>query len=320
MVELQGLRLLKFDGFYYVDKPLQKDFNDTNNTKEPENLYYIKLKNNSFDEVNSMLQNFDKNATYISQDNAVVFKVTDKEYSEISSYIPFFDDKQSEQVKFKITILETNLDDLKKRGTEVNSLLKGVDSVDFRYFFNLITVPYTQNTNVTNQSSKFYGVLNFLDKNEIINIKSSPFLVAKNNTLVSFSNVKNIPYLTTSKSITNAQSETQSNYAYKDVGLQLFLKPVIIGDFVYFDLHLIFENLLSDSNSLTPTTSKKELKSNYRLKKGEVLVLSGINQETESFKDSGIPVLKDIWLLKYLFSTKDKNIINSILTITVEVL
>ncbi|CUU74207.1 type II secretion system protein GspD [Campylobacter hyointestinalis] len=319
MVELQGLRFLKLGSFYYVDKPIIIDENATNKEEEPENLYYIKLKNNSHKEIDAMLNQYDKNSTYISQDNAVVFKSTDKIYSEILSYSDNFDNKVAKQVNFKVTILETNLSDLKSRGTEINSLIKGVDSSDFRYFFNLITVPYTQNTNVTNKSNQFYGVLNFLDTNNITKIKSSPFLVAKNNTEVFFSNVKTIPYLTTSTNITNAQTQQQSNYSYKDVGLKLTLKPIIINDNIDVDIHLIFENLLSNSDTLTPTTSKKELKSTYKLKKGDILVLSGINQENEITYTSGVPLLKDIWLLKYLFSTTKKEFVNSILTITIEV-
>ncbi|MFW5607805.1 MAG: hypothetical protein ACOCM0_09525 [Campylobacter hyointestinalis] len=50
-----------------------------------------------------------------------------------------------------------------------------------------------------------------------------------------------------------------------------------------------------------------------------MLVLSGINQENEITYTSGVPLLKDIWLLKYLFSTTKKEFVNSILTITIEV-
>ena len=289
MIEVSGFRLLKFDDFYYVDRV--DDNLTASNNQELSNLFYIKLKNNMYD----------RNATYISQDNAIAFKVSDKEYSEILSAVSMFDDKDFEQVNFKITILETNLDDLRSRGTEINSLLKGVDSVDFRYFFNLLTVPYTANTNVSNQSSKFYGVLKFLDSNSITKIKSSPFLVAKNNTSVYFSNVRNIPFRTSIRQVQDSQSSTQENFEYKDVGLKLTLKPRIIDEFVYTDIHFVYENLINTDN-LTPTTTKKELKSNYKLKKGDILILSGINEQVENINRVGIPILKDIWLLKYLFS------------------
>lgn len=127
--------------------------------------------------------------------------------------------------------------------------------------------------------------------------------MAKNNTSVYFSNVRNIPFRTSIRQVQDSQSSTQENFEYKDVGLKLTLKPRIIDEFVYTDIHFVYENLINTDN-LTPTTTKKELKSNYKLKKGDILVLSGINEQIENTNRTGIPILKDIWLLKYLFSTQ----------------
>lgn len=322
MVELQGLLFLKLDDFYFVDidKSLNanSDFNSTS-YEEPENLYYIKMQGNSFAELNAMLYQYDKNATYIAQDNAAVIKATEKQYSEILSYLPNFDNKIVEQIRFKITILETDLSDLRKRGTEVNSLLKAVDSKDFRFFFNMITVPYIENSNVITQAADFYGVLNFLDQNSITKIKSSPFVVAKSNSEVFFSSVKTIPFLKNTSTFNQYSTQSQNTYDYKDVGLTLKLRPVVVGSNIDVDLDLTFENLLANSDKLTPSTSKKQLKSSYRLKRGEIIVLSGINQDIETKGRTGIPLLKDIWLLKYLFSTETTDLSNSILTITIEI-
>lgn len=74
-----------------------------------------------------------------------------------------------------------------------------------------------------------------------------------------------------------------------------------------------------NTDNLTPTTTKKELKSNYKLKKGDILVLSGINEQIENINRTGIPILKDIWLLKYLFSTEKVEFSNSIISISIEV-
>ena len=277
------------------------------------------MQGNSFTELNAMLNQYDKNATYIAQDNAAVIKATEKQYSEILSYLPNFDNKIVEQIRFKITILETDLSDLRKRGTEVNSLLKAVDSKDFRFFFNMITVPYIENSNVITQAADFYGVLNFLDQNSITKIKSSPFVVAKSNSEVFFSSVRTIPFLKNTSTFNQYSTQTQNTYDYKDVGLTLKLRPVVVGSNIDVDLDLTFENLLANSDKLTPSTSKKQLKSSYRLKRGEIIVLSGINQDIETKGRTGIPLLKDIWLLKYLFSTETTDLSNSILTITIEI-
>ena len=263
---------------------------------------------------------YEKNATYISQDNSAVFKASEKQFSEIISYLPNFDTKDKEQVSFKITILETETNVLKERGTEINSLLELSGHKDFKLFFNMLTVPYTQSSNVIKKSNEFYGVLQLLDKNDITKIKASPFLVAKNNTQVNFSSVKNLPFLSNTSTYTQSAVQTQNTYEYRDVGLKLTLKPVIVGEMIDVDLNLIYENLLSTGDSLTPKTSKKELKSNYRLKKGEIIVLSGINQSTSIEVKKGIPILKDIPILQYIFSTKNKELSESILSISIEVL
>lgn len=325
MVELQGLRFLKLDDFYFIDNLTDNQKNAVNNEslENPsinENLYYIKLFGNSFDELNSILSLYEKNATYISQDNSAVFKASEKQFSEIISYLPNFDTKEKEQVSFKITILETEINVLKERGTEINSLLELSEHKDFKLFFNMLTVPYTQSSNVIKKSNEFYGVLQFLDKNDITKIKASPFLVAKNNTQVNFSSVKNLPFLSNTSTYTQSAVQTQNTYEYRDVGLKLTLKPVIVSDMIDVDLNLIYENLLSTGDSLTPKTSKKELKSNYRLKKGEIIVLSGINQSTSIEVKKGIPILKDIPVLQYIFSTKNKELSESILSISIEVL
>ena len=71
-------------------------------------------------------------------------------------------------------------------------------------------------------------------------------------------------------------------------------------------------------DTLTPITSKKELKSSYTLKRGDILILSGINKTTNVKQRNGIPILKDIFLLKYLFSIEQDQEVNSVVTLTIE--
>ena len=339
MLELKGLKLLTSKkGFYFVYDPYRikqekeyidfedylkggnsvgfKSYVEDDITKDK--LRYVKLKNNSYLEISDILSNLDKNATYIAKDNAVSFLANDEIYSQILEAINSLDEKKLDQITFKITILETDLNNARNLGTELNSLLNVIDRNDLSFFANLISAPYNLTTNVIrSKKDKFYGVLNFLDTNNISKIKSSPFLTAKSNTSVYFSVVENIPYLITNSKYTQSGTSSQNSYEYRDVGLKLTIKPVIFDDYIDFDLHLIYDNLINE-NSLTPTTKKKELRSNYTLNKGDVLVLSGINQENDFKYRSGIPVLKDIWLLKYLFSYEFTKKTSNVLTITIE--
>jgi bacterial type II and III secretion system protein len=310
MLESKGLFLYKKDNFYYITDKKLPDYD----------LRRIDLSNYILEDVRRIMANFELNATYSTTSNSVFFRADDVAYEQIKQAVASID-KPLEQVQFKLTITETNLKDIKDRGTKLQSLLKPLNHGDLAYYINLITSPYTTNSNVVrNDSEGFFGVLNFLDTNGLTKIISSPFLTAKNHTEVNFSAVQNIPYLVQNSQTSATQTTTQNSYEYKDVGLKITLKPVILKDHVDFDLHLILEDLLSSSNTLTPTTSKKELKSSYSLKRGDILVLSGINKTTTQKQRNGIPILKDIFLLKYLFSVEQDQDINSVVTLTIQVI
>lgn len=310
MLESKGLFFYKKDNFYYITDKKLPDYD----------LRRIDLSNYILEDVRRIMANFELNATYSTTSNSVFFRADDVAYEQIKQAVASID-KPLEQVEFKLTITETNLKDIKDRGTKLQSLLKPLNHGDLAYYINLITSPYTTNSNVVrNDSEGFFGVLNFLDTNGLTKIISSPFLTAKNHTEVNFSAVQNIPYLVQNSQTSATQTTTQNSYEYKDVGLKITLKPVILKDHVDFDLHLILEDLLSSSNTLTPTTSKKELKSSYSLKRGDILVLSGINKTTTQKQRNGIPILKDIFLLKYLFSVEQDQDINSVVTLTIQVI
>lgn len=310
MLESKGLFLYKKDNFYYITDKKLPDYD----------LRRIDLNNYIVEDVRRIMANFELNATYSTTSNSVFFRADDVAYEQIKQAVASID-KPLEQVEFKLTITETNLKDIKDRGAKLQSLLKPLNHGDLAYYINLITSPYTTNSNVVrNDSEGFFGVLNFLDTNGLTKIISSPFLTAKNHTEVNFSAVQNIPYLVQNSQTSATQTTTQNSYEYKDVGLKITLKPVILKDHVDFDLHLILEDLLSSSNTLTPTTSKKELKSSYSLKRGDILVLSGINKTTTQKQRNGIPILKDIFILKYLFSVEQDQDINSVVTLTIQVI
>jgi len=134
MLEVKGLYLFESNGFYYVDaKPEAND-----GTSGNEELRYIRLKSNVKDEVSFLLQTYDKNATYIKSDNAVSFVADDKIYNEVVKYLDLFD-HPLDQVKFKLVISETNLKDVKDKGTDIKSIL-GISRPDFKFYINLITI------------------------------------------------------------------------------------------------------------------------------------------------------------------------------------
>lgn len=314
----KNLRLVYTDkNFYYVDFAF-----DDNSTKK---LRSIDLKNNSFDDIKKIVDvktesgiNDNGNVAYLKGNNSIVFNATDSEYEDIYE-IAKKSDKRLDQVNFKLLITETNVNKVRDLGTDLNGFQNIITRQDFNYFVNLITMPFTAETNIiTSKKSGFFGVLNMLEQNGITKISQSPFLVAKNGSEVYFSSVKNIPYLVQNDKYQYNGTSTSNSYQYKDIGLKIKIKPTVLNDYVDFDLDLTVEDLIDD-NSLTPRTSKKELKSSYTLNRGEILVLSGINKENAYTKRNGIPLLKDIPLIKYLFSIEQDYKESSVITLSIQV-
>jgi general secretion pathway protein D len=321
-----NLTLTFQDGFYLVH-----EMSYFAPEPEPINLYYIELKNLAYEDLKILLSLYDDvENQYIKNTNSLAIKATQTQYEDIYNHISKID-KSLQQVQFKITVLETSLNELKDRGSQIafdiqsspstNSNGDESSSQSYNYFLNLITMPYSASTNILDTSKKaFYGTLKYLNQNGYTTIQNSPTLTAKSRRTVNFSSVQNIPYLVQTQEVEDTKTKQSNSYEYKDVGLKIDISPIVLDDVVEFDLSLTIEDILSSSNQNTPTVSKKHLKSNYTLKKGELLVLSGINKTTDLQSSYGVPLLQDIFIVGELFKFKSTDKIETVLTITIEVL
>jgi len=329
MLYLKGLDLKKDKSDFYYIEPIPEKKEEPKKEPEPikDVFHSVTLKNPVFSDVENLLKMHDGvKYTYISSTNSVSFFCKPEYSSELLKSISALD-VPYKQIQFKITVLETSLNEIKDRGANLSAYMQTIAKTDgdgksinqsYNYFLNLITMPYSATTNVLeNSKSGFYGVLKYLNQNGFTEIKNSPVVTARNQTEASFSSVINTRFSIGTSSYSNASSTSSTSYTYRDVGLKVTIKPVIIENMVHFDLALVIEDIL-DNESLK--TSKKELKSNYGLKRGELLVLSGINKETQLDSSYGVPVLQNVWLLGELFKYESKTKTNSIVTITIEVL
>ena len=100
------------------------------------------------------------------------------------------------------------------------------------------------------------------------------------------------------------------------IGLKINVLPQIFKNKVYLNLEIISENILDKSS--TPTISKVKIKQKILLNKGEIFVLTGINQNESYNTISIVPVLSKIPVLGYLFKTKKQSNINTNLSIILE--
>lgn len=314
MLYLKKLKLHydKKNNFYYIDfvKP----------PKEIEkNLYSIKLNTLIYDDIKLILDNFpDLKYSYIKNTNSIVLICTNKVYQELKNIVSS-QDVVPKQFQLKITVIETNLDDVKDRGIEINSYVQD-STLDVGYFINLITMSSASSVNTFNNSKlNVLSSLRFLDDLGVSSIEASPFVTVQSGKQIYFSAVENVPYLTSSSSVSGAsQSETQQ-VSYKDVGLKITLTPKQINETIFIDLKFTIESFL-DKSSLTPQTAKRELNNSFQLKRGQLLVLSGFKKQEKSKSTLGIPVLMAIPYLGQMFRYDRDISTNKSLSITIEVI
>jgi general secretion pathway protein D len=130
--------------------------------------------------------------------------------------------------------LETNLGKLKDLQGVINASLPNSQKIAFDLLLGSnFTISNTQ-SEITND---FKSVLSFLDKNNVSNVLTDTILTLRHNKITTINSSQNIPYLTTSNLIDDIKTNEVNNYDYKDVGLFIKIKPIILDNVL--DLNLV---------------------------------------------------------------------------------
>jgi general secretion pathway protein D len=119
-----------------------------------------------------------------------------------------------------------------------------------------------------------------------------------------------VPVPTTSFQSTNIGGGATTAYTMQQVGVQLeILSRVLLTRDVSLAVTVTVRAVAGDrqvGELLIPVFSNRQVAHTIRLKEGETNILGGIISETETVSMSGIPGLKDVPFLKYLFGQEHK--------------
>lgn len=309
-----GFKLELKDNIYYIKKKHTNSkendlfFNEDIET-EPLEIQKIKLNYLNITDIESILKLDDIQYSYLKNVNEIYLKTTTEKFNKISNLIKSID-TLPKQHKIKISILETNLGKLK----EYQSLINANFSNSQKFLFDIIL---GSPLNLTNNSdvSQIKSVFSFLKTNNITNTITDTVINLENNEDFDLISSQNIPFLTTQNTLTDVTTNEINRYEYRDVGLDLKIKPIITDDFLTIDLKFSFSQLL-DSNNDRPITTKKSLNQKFSInKEKKYFLLSGINNFSKTNKNEKVPLLGDIPLLGNLF--KNDYINNTFTTTTI---
>jgi len=158
--------------------------------------------------------------------------------------------------------------------------------------------------------------LNFLAQNGNVNSISNPKIMTLNNQKAIISVGDTIYYKYASKVVTdqNGNPQTQYTIGNRFVGVILDITPQISDNgtiilsiapriSAFRDLNQISNQTVRD---MPPDTKDNTMLSVVKVKDNDTIVLGGLISDDQSLKVNGVPILKEIPLIKYLFSSKEK--------------
>jgi type IV pilus assembly protein PilQ len=163
--------------------------------------------------------------------------------------------------------------------------------------------------NLGSLSQNFYLSLQASENNGLVKILSTPRLAALNGTEAQMTIGETRYYAETSSNIIATQSTTTTSatiYKPLQANLSITIKPIVSGDEqITMDVTVdqgSFTSQIATNGPFGQTT--RNFKSSIRVKNNDVILLGGLEQKNNNNTGQGFPILANIPVIKWLFSTR----------------
>ncbi len=147
------------------------------------------------------------------------------------------------------------------------------------------------------------GLLQTLATESELSVLASPHVIASDNQEATIKVGKQVPIVTSETSVSGT-TDIQRTIQYRDTGIILNVTPQINeGGLVALDISQevssVQEGLTEGTSS--PTINSQEARTRLVVQDGQTVILGGMIREDNNKSRSGIPILKDIPILGFLF-------------------
>ena len=229
------------------------------------------------------------------------------------------------QVLIEGIIMEVTLTDNRAFGVEVLRAATDHAGINQTIAINPIDLATTAIPAVATSGLTYFGnigrpfkleiVAEALARDDHVTILSRPILQTSHNEEAKLFVGETRPYITGTVSdiVGTSSTAVRSQYESKEIGLELTVKPLINPDgLVVMDIIQKTETVNGfqtiDGNDI-PIVAKRQASSVVSVQNGQMVVLGGLTGNDRTFTKRGIPILRDIPILGYLFSgtTIDKH-------------
>ena len=301
--------ILKKEG--YILKKLNKSFYIVEKEKKFKKHFIYKVKFSNADEILSKLRTLYPFIYKLNNDYILINYSNSSELQYVLQSIKKVD-KPIVSYYVSLDIYNVNTEALKQLGINIDNLNINKDQ-------GTILLNKSINTNL------LPALITLLQNNQYSHLISSPklFLAPDTNNTAIFKQVTTLPIILTQTQIlqgTNPLVNNVKKIIYKDVGLSLELKFISKSEDgkVKLQLHLTDSNIINYTQDGI-TSSNREITALIEAPLNTPIFIAGLSKDEIKRKVIGIPILRNIPILKYLFSKKIKETENNTLIITITI-
>ena len=211
------------------------------------------------------------------------------------------------QVLIEATIAEVTHDSSTKLGIDW-ALGKGAAAAGAGSF--LATIGSTGLKYSIGVTDKWYAELNALATKGLVNIISSPHVLASDNKEAKIDVSREIPVATGQTDVSSGTTISTTSIEYRDTGVILSVTPHINDrGLVTMDISEEVSDLdenVKVAETTYPSFFKRTVKTTLTVKHGQTIVIGGLIKDKEEEDISGVPCLIDVPVVRYLFGQENK--------------
>lgn len=250
-----------------------------------------------------------------TQNNAILVMATADEYRIVEAALRKLDVVPL-QVLVEASIIEITLSDELSYGLEwyfknktINKDYSGSALLDLHAGDGIGPIIPGFSYAVVNTENNINAVLNMLASESKLNVLSSPSLMVLDNSEANIKVGEQVPVRRTGERALG-EATIYETFDYKDTGVNLSVTPrVNSGGLVTMEI----DQTITDIGSVESTTQQRRflqrnIKSDVAVQSGQTIILGGLILEDHVKDSSGVPFLRDIPILGWLFGgTKKTN-------------
>jgi general secretion pathway protein D len=242
--------------------------------------------------------------------NAIIFQGSAEEFAQLRPLIESLDQAPREAI-IEATVAEVTLADNDTLGAEwVASLGAGPNEIFRNVMTGIGTAGFT--FTVLNRAGATRLIINALASNNRVKVLSTPKILSRSGGEARIQVGAQVPIVTSQGTSSQLQQQGTSailqSIQYKDTGVILTVKPTIYAG-SQIDLEIrqeVSEAVPNTTSQLSsPIINTRTVSTQLSLQDGATVLLGGLIMENANSTSTGIPGLKDIPGVGFLFGTQN---------------